>query len=67
MMQGRPVIVGHRQDVFPRVLPDHFRVIGGDMRLDLLENGVFGLGLYCLPTRAMHDLHRSLLVITPWM
>src|SRR5436190_1767751 len=33
------------------------------MRLDLLDDGVFGLGLYCLPTRAMHDLHRSLLVI----
>lgn len=55
------VLVRHLQDLLPRVLADEIRVVGRDVRLDALDHRIVGLTLDALATRAMHDLHVSLL------
>jgi hypothetical protein len=50
--------VGHLEDLLPRVLADLLRVIGGDMRLNVLDQLVvrFAFNIY---TRTMNNLHGS--------
>jgi GTP-binding protein len=55
------VVVGHAHDVLPRVFPNHFGMVGDDVRLDVLHELVVGLTLDVRSTRAMHDLHLGLL------
>jgi hypothetical protein len=58
---SRSVLVRHLQNLLPRVLADEIRVIGGDVRLDVLDQRIVGLTLDVRATRAVDDLHLSLL------
>src|SRR5438105_15876475 len=55
------VLVRHLEDLLPRVLAHEVRVVGGDVRLDVLDQGVVGLALDVHSTRAMDNLHVGLL------
>ena len=58
---ARSVLVRHLQNLLSRVLADEIRVVGGDVRLDVLDQRVVGLAFDIRATRAVDDLHISLL------
>ena len=53
--------VRHLQDLLPRVLADHVRVVGSDVSLDVRDELVVGLTFDIRAARAMDDLQSSLL------
>jgi hypothetical protein len=55
------VFVRHLQNLLSRVTTRLIRVVGGDMRLDILDQRVVGLAFDVRATRTMDDLHVSLL------
>jgi hypothetical protein len=53
------VLVGHVEDLLPRVVADLFRVVGRDMRLHVLDQLVVGLAFDIHSARTVNNLHGS--------
>jgi len=53
------VAVGHVEDLLPRVVPYLLGVVGGDVRLDVLDQLVIRLAFDIHTARTVNDLHGS--------
>jgi hypothetical protein len=51
------VLVRHFQDLLSRVLADEIRMVGRDMRLDVLDQVIVGCAFYVFAARTMDDFH----------